>query len=98
MDTYPEVQVYAAVVDETLTDDGIVLPGLGDAGDRQFGTSTTTMMSALAHSTSSDNLAVFYDEINNSWHAGGKPPPSKNVDASVNGDGQDAKRLRLEPS
>ena len=34
---YPAVQVYLAAVDERLNDHGFILPGLGDAGDRQFG-------------------------------------------------------------
>ena len=35
---HPEVPIHLAVIDETLNDNGFILPGLGDAGDRQFGT------------------------------------------------------------
>jgi len=35
---HPDVQIHAAMVDETLTEKGFIVPGLGDAGDRQFGT------------------------------------------------------------
>jgi uracil phosphoribosyltransferase len=35
---HPEVPIYLAAVDERLNDKGYILPGLGDAGDRQFGT------------------------------------------------------------
>ncbi len=35
---HPDVDVYLAAVDERLNDYGYILPGLGDAGDRQFGT------------------------------------------------------------
>ncbi len=35
---HPDVKVYAAVVDRTLNEKGYILPGLGDAGDRTFGT------------------------------------------------------------
>lgn len=35
---HPDVPVHLASVDEKLNDDGYILPGLGDAGDRQFGT------------------------------------------------------------
>ncbi|OGO64353.1 MAG: uracil phosphoribosyltransferase [Chloroflexi bacterium RBG_19FT_COMBO_55_16] len=35
---HPEVPIYLAVVDERLNEHGYILPGLGDAGDRQFGT------------------------------------------------------------
>ncbi len=35
---HPEVEVYAAAVDERLDAHGYILPGLGDAGDRLFGT------------------------------------------------------------
>lgn len=34
----PDVQVYCAAVDEKLNENGYILPGLGDAGDRIFGT------------------------------------------------------------
>ncbi len=35
---HPDVPIYVAAIDETLNDRGYILPGLGDAGDRQFGT------------------------------------------------------------
>jgi uracil phosphoribosyltransferase len=35
---HPDVTVYTAAVDRCLNDDGYILPGLGDAGDRLFGT------------------------------------------------------------
>lgn len=35
---HPDVQVYVACVDKGLDSDGYILPGLGDAGDRLFGT------------------------------------------------------------
>ncbi|MBI4705654.1 MAG: uracil phosphoribosyltransferase [Deltaproteobacteria bacterium] len=35
---HPEVPVFTAAVDERLNDHGYILPGLGDAGDRMFGT------------------------------------------------------------
>lgn len=34
----PDVPVYAAALDRCLSDRGYILPGLGDAGDRLFGT------------------------------------------------------------
>jgi len=34
----PDVPIYLAAVDERLNEHGYILPGLGDAGDRQFGT------------------------------------------------------------
>jgi uracil phosphoribosyltransferase len=37
-DTHPDVTVYTAAVDERLNDHGYILPGLGDAGDRIYGT------------------------------------------------------------
>lgn len=36
---HPDVKVYTAAVDEALTPEGYVYPGLGDVGDRLFGTS-----------------------------------------------------------
>lgn len=35
---HPDVDIYTACVDEKLNDVGYILPGLGDAGDRIFGT------------------------------------------------------------
>lgn len=35
---YPEVDIYVASVDERLNQDSYILPGLGDAGDKIFGT------------------------------------------------------------
>ena len=34
----PDVPIHVASIDERLTDIGFIYPGLGDAGDRQFGT------------------------------------------------------------
>lgn len=35
---HPDVDIYVAAVDERLNDSGYILPGLGDAGDKIFGT------------------------------------------------------------
>lgn len=35
---HPDVQIYVCAIDEKLNDKGYILPGLGDAGDRIFGT------------------------------------------------------------
>ena len=35
---HPDVQIYCACVDRQLSDIGYILPGLGDAGDRVYGT------------------------------------------------------------
>lgn len=35
---HPDVQIYLAALDEKLNDTGYIVPGLGDAGDRLFGT------------------------------------------------------------
>lgn len=35
---YPDVSIITASVDEKLNDDAFIVPGLGDAGDRYFGT------------------------------------------------------------
>lgn len=37
-DHHPEVPIHLAVIDDRLNEHGYILPGLGDAGDRQFGT------------------------------------------------------------
>ena len=37
-DKHPEIDIYVAAVDQCLNDKGYILPGLGDAGDKIFGT------------------------------------------------------------
>jgi uracil phosphoribosyltransferase len=37
-DAHPDVQIYCAALDRELNSLGYILPGLGDAGDRLFGT------------------------------------------------------------
>ena len=37
-DAHPDVEMYLAAVDEKLNDHAYIIPGLGDAGDRIFGT------------------------------------------------------------
>lgn len=36
--THPDVEIFISTLDRTLNKDGYILPGLGDAGDRIFGT------------------------------------------------------------
>ncbi|KOO10084.1 uracil phosphoribosyltransferase, partial [Vibrio xuii] len=36
--TQPDVVLYTASIDEKLNDKGYIVPGLGDAGDKIFGT------------------------------------------------------------
>ena len=36
--THPDVPIFTAAIDDRLNDKGYILPGLGDAGDRLFGT------------------------------------------------------------
>jgi uracil phosphoribosyltransferase len=38
LNEHPDVPIYAAVLDRELNNKGYILPGLGDAGDRTFGT------------------------------------------------------------
>lgn len=35
---HPDVDVYIGAIDDVLSPEGMIIPGLGDAGDRQFGT------------------------------------------------------------
>ncbi len=37
-EAHPEVPIYTAAIDDHLNDHGYIVPGLGDAGDRLFGT------------------------------------------------------------
>ncbi len=38
LDDHPEVKIFSAALDRQLNDKGYILPGLGDSGDRTFGT------------------------------------------------------------
>jgi uracil phosphoribosyltransferase len=38
LEEHPDVEVHIGAVDDILSDNGMILPGIGDAGDRQFGT------------------------------------------------------------
>ena len=37
-ENYPGLEIYTAIIDEGLNSKGYIVPGLGDAGDRAFGT------------------------------------------------------------
>ncbi len=37
-DAHPDVDIYLAAIDDHLNENAYIVPGLGDAGDRQFGT------------------------------------------------------------
>ena len=38
LEAHPDVEIHCAALDRQLNDKGYIMPGLGDAGDRQFGT------------------------------------------------------------
>ena len=38
VDAHPDIDIFTAAIDERLNDKGYILPGLGDAGDKIFGT------------------------------------------------------------
>ena len=38
LELHPTVDVFIAAIDETISETGMIIPGIGDAGDRQFGT------------------------------------------------------------
>jgi uracil phosphoribosyltransferase len=35
---HPDVEIHIAAIDDTLSESGMILPGIGDSGDRAFGT------------------------------------------------------------
>ena len=37
-DEHPDVDIFVAALDDRLNEHGYIIPGLGDAGDRIFGT------------------------------------------------------------
>jgi uracil phosphoribosyltransferase len=36
--THPDIEIYVASIDSHLNENGYIIPGLGDAGDKIFGT------------------------------------------------------------
>ena len=38
VDAHPDVEIFTAAIDDRLDEKGYILPGLGDAGDKIFGT------------------------------------------------------------
>jgi uracil phosphoribosyltransferase len=38
LELHPSIEVHIGAIDDTLTEGGYIVPGIGDAGDRQFGT------------------------------------------------------------
>ena len=44
---HPDVQIYCGAIDEKLNENGYIVPGLGDAGDRIFGTRYTATSAAF---------------------------------------------------
>ena len=38
VDAQPDVEIFTAAIDDRLDEKGYILPGLGDAGDKIFGT------------------------------------------------------------
>jgi uracil phosphoribosyltransferase len=48
-DTHTDVIITAGVVDEVVNENGMVVPGLGDSGDRQFGTALMDDEEYLMH-------------------------------------------------
>lgn len=47
--THPDVHLTVGTIDKELRDDGVLLPGIGDAGDRLFGTPMIEDDEALLH-------------------------------------------------
>jgi uracil phosphoribosyltransferase len=45
-EAHPGVRIVTAAIDERLNDHGYIMPGLGDAGDRMFGSATSLPVSA----------------------------------------------------
>jgi len=48
---HPDVRIVTAAIDERLDDHGYIVPGLGDAGDRMFGSATSLPVNARPSET-----------------------------------------------
>ena len=51
IEKHPDVDVYIGAIDDVLSPEGMILPGIGDAGDRQFGTPSDETADALPAAT-----------------------------------------------
>ena len=51
LEEHPDVSIYIGAVDEKLSDSGMIIPGIGDAGDRQFGTPNDDVPNFLPNDT-----------------------------------------------
>lgn len=51
LEAHPDVSIYIGAIDEKLTESGMILPGIGDAGDRQFGTPNDDVHDFLPNDT-----------------------------------------------
>lgn len=58
VEAHPSVKVFVGAVDEKLTASGMIQPGLGDVGDRLFGTQAEKPLGAVA----GPGLTVVADE------------------------------------
>jgi uracil phosphoribosyltransferase len=54
LEMHPTVELFIGAVDETLSPAGMIIPGIGDAGDRQFGTPNDEIPALLAVGSPAD--------------------------------------------
>ena len=54
LDAHPDVSIYIGAIDEHLSESGMIIPGIGDAGDRQFGTPNDEVPNLLPDGFSPD--------------------------------------------
>jgi uracil phosphoribosyltransferase len=60
---HPDVTITVGTIDKELTKDGLILPGIGDAGDRLFGTPLIEDEEDLMHPSKRRKSSV---DLNNS--------------------------------
>jgi uracil phosphoribosyltransferase len=64
LEMHPTVELFIGAVDETLSATGMIIPGIGDAGDRQFGTPNDEIPALLAVGSPSQSKRKRDDEAN----------------------------------
>lgn len=62
--THPDVQITVGTVDTELTEEGTLLPGIGDAGDRLFGTPMIDDDEALLHPSKRRKTSMDESSVN----------------------------------
>lgn len=72
---HPDIEIFIGDLDDELTEEGMIMPGIGDAGDRQFGTPHEEEPNILPPAEEAELLAAPASKKRAS--SGASPSPAK---------------------